>query len=110
MLAKVDELIGGTCKSFSTVEGILQAVDLSRKPLFRIYDLLTNKSLRCYFPSDFLEKIQDALGKRVSVYGVIRSREDGEKVSIEVQEMEIFPSEEELPSIEDIVGILGGED
>ncbi len=110
LVANVDELIGGKYKSFGTIEGILKAIDLSRKPLFRIYDLLTNKSLRCYFPSDFLEKTKDALGKRVSAYGVIRSREDGERVSIEVQEMDIFPSEEELPSIEDIIGILGGED
>lgn len=110
LVANVDELIGANYKSFGSVEGVLKAIDLSRKPLFRIYDLLTNKSVKCYFPSNLIDQIKDALGKRVAVYGLIRSREDGQKVSIQVEEMEVFPSEQELPSIEDIIGILGGED
>lgn len=106
LVANVDELIGANYKSFGSIEGILNVIDLSRKPIFKIYDLLTNKSVRCFFPSNFLEEIKDALGKRVSVYGLIRSREDGQKVSIEIEEMELFPSEQELPSIEDMIGIL----
>ena len=57
-----------------------------------------------------IDEIKDALGKRVSVYGLIRSREDGQKVSVEVEDMEVFPNETELPSIKDIIGILGGKD
>ncbi|MBW4680669.1 MAG: hypothetical protein KME19_11205 [Microcoleus vaginatus WJT46-NPBG5] len=110
LVANVDELIGAKYKSFGSIEGLLKAIDLSRKPLFRIYDLITNKSIKCYFPSNFIDQIKDALGKRVAVYGLICSREDGQKVSIEVEEMEVFPSEQELPSIEDILGILGGEE
>ena len=110
LVANVDELIGANYKSFGSVEGLLKAIDLSRKPLFRIYDLITNKSIKCYFSSNFIGQIKDALDKRVAVYGLIRSREDGQKVSIEVEEMEVFPGEQELPSIEDILGILGGEE
>jgi hypothetical protein len=110
LVANVDELIGARYKSFGSVEGVLKFITIHRKPAFRIYDLLTDRSVACYFPSDFLDKIKNAFGKRVSVYGLIRSREDGEKVSIKVEEMEVFPSEGELPMLEDVIGILGGED
>jgi len=96
--------------SFGSVEGVLKAIDLSRKPVFRIYDLLTNKSVRCYFYSNSIEEFKDALEKRVSVSGLVKSREDGEKLSIEVEEIEIFPPEDELPTIQEIIGILGGKD
>jgi hypothetical protein len=107
LIANVDEIIGGKYRSFGSVEGILKAIDLSRQPVFRVYDLLTNKSVRCYFNSDTLDIIKDALEKRVSVSGWINSREDGEKISIQVEEIDIFPSEDELPTIEEMIGILG---
>lgn len=110
LVANVDELIGARYKSFGSVEGVLNAIDLSQKPLFRIYDLLTGKGVKCHFMPGLIDEIKDALGKRVSVYGLIRSREDGQKVSVEVEDMEVFPNETELPSIKDIIGILGGKD
>ncbi len=110
LVANVDELIGARYKSFGSVEGVLKSITIHKRQAFRIYDLLTDRSVACYFPPEFLENIKNAFGKRVSVYGLIRSREDGEKVSIKVEEMEVFPSEEQLPTIEDVIGILGGED
>ena len=110
LVANVDELIGANYTSFGSVEGVLDAIDLHRKPLFKIYDLLTDKGVKCHFMPSIMDEIKNALGKRVSVYGLIRSREDGQKVSVEVEDMEIFPSETQLPSIEEIIGILGGED
>lgn len=111
LIANVDELIGGKYKSFGSVEGILKAIDLSnKKPVFRIYDLLTNKSVKCFFPPKFLQTAKDALGRRVSVYGLILSREDGVRVSVEVEDIEIFPNKEQLPTIEEMIGILGGKD
>ncbi|WP_016952290.1 hypothetical protein [Anabaena sp. PCC 7108] len=110
LVANVDEIITAHYKSFGSVEGVLKAIDLSRKPLFRIYDLLTGKGVKCHFIPERIDFIKDALGKRVSVYGLIRSREDGQKVSVEVEDMEVFPIETQLPSIKDIIGILGGKD
>ena len=48
----------------------------------------------------------DCLGQRVYVYGLIQSRNDGERVSILVQEIETLPSENELPTIQEMIGIL----
>jgi hypothetical protein len=111
IVANVDEIIGGKYKSFGTVEGILKAIDLSRNPLFRVYDLLTNKSVRCYFDnqSTSMDMIKKALEQRVAISGLITSREDGDKISINVEDIEIFPQEYELPTITEMIGILGGE-
>lgn len=111
LVANVDEIIGGKYKSFGTVEGILKAIDLSRNPLFRVYDLLTNKSVRCYFDhqSTSMDLIKKALEQRVAISGLITSREDGDKISINVEDIEIFPQEDELPTIAEIIGIIGGE-
>ena len=109
IVANVDEILG-KYKSFGTVEGILKAIDLSRNPLFRVYDLLTTQSVRCYFDhqSTSMDMIKKALDKRVAISGLITSTEDGEKISIKVEEIEIFPPEHELPSIVEMIGILGG--
>lgn len=41
--------------------------------------------------------------------GIIRSR-NGDRVSIAVEELEVFPMSAELPDVFDIIGILAGED
>jgi len=52
------------------------------------------------------QRMLDCLGQRVYVYGLIQSRNDGERVSILVQEIETLPSENELPTIQEMIGIL----
>ena len=110
LAANVDELIGGHYKSFGSVEGKLGSISVHKKKTFLVYEFLTNKSVRCYFPNHLFETAKDALGKRVSVAGLIRSRKNGDRVSIVVEELEVFPNSEELPDFLDVVGILAGED
>lgn len=102
----IDNIFEKQYTSFGTVEGILKAIDLSRKPIFKIYDILTNKNVCCYFNSHSIDMIKDALDKRVLVSGLVKSKEDGQKISIKVNEIEIFPSENQLPNIEEMIGIL----
>ena len=47
-----------------------------------------------------------AFGKRVAATGFIHSRRSGEKVSIQVSRLYVFPPDEELPSSRDMLGIL----
>lgn len=106
----VNELIAELKKQnrrFGTVEGVLKAIDVSRQPIFRVYDLLTNKSVRCYFEPNLLDNIKEYLEKRVSVSGIIISREDGEKIGIEVESIDLFPEKKDLPTIEEMIGIWG---
>lgn len=108
LIANVDEIIGGKYQSFGTVEGVLKAIDVSRQPIFRVYNLLTNKSVKCYFETKLLDNIKEYLEKRVSVSGIVTSREDGEKIGIKVESIDLFPQEKDLPTIEEMIGIWGG--
>ncbi len=39
---------------------------------------------------------------------IVTSREDGEKIGIKVESIDLFSREKDLPSIEEMIGILGG--
>ena len=107
--AAVDRLIGEKFKSLGSVEGLLEVISIHGRPHFRVYDRITSRAVDCYFTGN-IENIWRAFGKRVSVYGVVRSRQTGEPVSIEVRGLEditIFPPDDELPRPSDIRGILG---
>jgi hypothetical protein len=52
------------------------------------------------------EEIGAAIGKRVGVYGTLVSRETGRVVRVRVAEIEVFPSPEHLPALDDIEGIV----
>jgi uncharacterized protein YxjI len=104
----VEKLIDAKYKSFGSVEGRLNVIDVRGKlPLFKITDPLTLGTIECRFDIENLEKAKEALGKRVYVYGQIWAREDGTRIKIDVDrdEIDIFPSEDELPSIKAISGL-----
>src|SRR5438445_133094 len=83
-------------------------VDLHSKPRrFAIFDVLTDKRVECFFTSHVtLDDVLRGVGRRVAVTGIIKTRPDGERVSVEARELRVFPAEEELPSPDDVRGIL----
>lgn len=95
-------------ESFGSVEGVLECITIQDCLVFVICESLATEgeAMWCQFPSDLIEEARNVTGERVSVSGLIRSREDGKKVSIEVKEVHYFPSEEQLPTIDDVIGIL----
>ena len=105
----IEKIIGAIYNSYGSVEGILNVIDLRDQPIFKITDLLTLETVECSFGREDLDTAKDALEKRVYVYGLISSREDGKRVRISVDEIEIFPSEADLPSVSDVTGIWAGE-
>lgn len=108
LVANVEALSRGTVKSIGSVEGRLETVSLHATPYFNVYSALTGRAVRCEFPIEDLERVREALGRRVSVFGVLlSSAETGHKQSLQVEEFTIFPPDEELPTAEDVRGILG---
>lgn len=103
--ASVDDILGAKSEAFGTIEGKLEMVTL-RGGYMAVYDDLTDRRVKCIFKSDLLEEIKPALGKRVSVYGLVSYRQDGIPVSIRIQDFRIL-SKDDLPTFEDVRGILG---
>lgn len=102
--ANVEDILGPKSTALGSVEGRLEMITL-RGGYMGVYDDLTDRRIRCDFPSEILELIKPALGKRVSVFGVVSYRRDGEPITIRVQEFKVL-SKEGLPTFDDVKGIL----
>jgi len=104
--ANIDAIMGVSAKSYGTIEGKLEAIDIHKKLKISVYDDLTDKPVKCYFDEDMFDDIISAIGKRVCVYGLIKYRKSGVPVSVDIEELEIFPPKEMLPTADDVLGIL----
>ncbi|RJP71359.1 MAG: hypothetical protein C4532_07485 [Candidatus Abyssobacteria bacterium SURF_17] len=109
-LANINRLFEGEYKDWGSIEGKLEMIAERPSYRFAVYDDLTDKPINCHFPKDILPEILKAFGKRVYVSGIIHYQGDGEPLSIDVEEIELFPSPQELPSASDVEGILRNND
>ena len=104
--AHVDELIGGKVASIGSVEGRLEMLSVHASPYFNVYEAISGRPVRCYFPPSLMDEVKLAFGKRVQVFGTIYSRRTGEPVDMRVEEIVAFPEEGDLPLPDDVEGIL----
>ncbi|MBA7503554.1 hypothetical protein ES706_02165 [subsurface metagenome] len=104
--ANVDEIMRGLGKALGTVEGTIEMVTIHERRYFNLYEALTRQAIPCYFQPELFEMVKDALGKRVGVYGEIRTTRAGQVTSITAKEVTVFPPREKLPQTDDVVGIL----
>lgn len=89
------------------VSGILEAINIhGKRNRFNIYPIAGAEKIECRFPKGLFEKAISGLGHKVNVCGRImyRGREKFPH-SIDADDMEIFPNDDELPSFMDLEGI-----
>jgi hypothetical protein len=92
---------------YGTIEGRLESIQESYGTLqFYIRDAMLRQRVRCYFPEELLPEVFETFRKRVEVSGVIHYRKNGTPVSIEVERILGLPDDSELPTAEDVRGIL----
>jgi hypothetical protein len=107
LMTHVDEVLGPPRESLGTVEGRLEAINIHGPYRFAVYDAVSGSRAECYFREHLTpEEVGQAIGKRVSVRGKVRTRPTGEK-QMDVLHFRVFPAEEELPSADEVLGILG---
>lgn len=107
LAANVEEIIGAQVESFGTVEGKLEGLIVHDRRVFYVWDALTNRRVECSFASRIpLDDVLAAFGKRVGARGIVRRRKTGEPVSVEANELRVFPAEDELPGLDDVQGIM----
>ncbi len=105
--ANVDELIGPKISSEGTVEGTLEVVSIHGRHEFSIFEPLTGNRVICTFPPEQLDRVMSAFGKRVAAFGEIFATASGKRLRVRAETFDVFPSESELPGIDEMVGILG---
>ena len=94
--------------TIGTIEGDLGDPIIQGRKRFLLYDSLAGRKIVCYFGDAISwEEIKNLFGKRIAVTGEIRSRRSGERASINVSSVYVFPREEDLPSPDEVRGLMG---
>ena len=93
-------------ESLGTVEGILRAVSFDGN--LKIHNPLYDRDVQCVVGTDMVERAIDAFGLRIAARGLVRMDRGGNVVSIRADHFEVMPSDEVLPSIEDMRGAIPG--
>lgn len=107
MSVNVEKVLGTPRESFGTVEGRLEALNVHGSARdFSVWPL-EGSAIKCIFGDrlDLEADILPAIRKRVAARGKIKTRPNGERVSVEVDELEVLPSP---VSADEVRGILRG--
>jgi hypothetical protein len=105
-VANIDALLGSAIQDYGTLEGRLLVLSAQGGFSIHVVDPLTDRGVRCWLTDTLFEDAIRAFRKRVSVTGLIHYRRDGQPNSIEVEELSVFPERSELPTAEEVHGIL----
>lgn len=89
-----------------TIEGRLSVVSERGEPHFVIYEPVWDKPVKCTVPEELLDRALELWRHRVAAHGLVHYRPDGIPTRIDAEEIEIFASDEHLPSLDDVQGIL----
>ena len=93
-------------KDYGTVEGRLTAIQEQGTLQLLLKDEWLKQTIRCYVPEDQLPDAFANFRRRVEVSGVIHYRRNGTPISVEVEVIEALPEDSELPSANDVRGLL----
>jgi len=91
---------------FGTVEGRLTAIQEQGTLQLLLKDEWLKQTVRCRVPEEKLPEAFAAFRKRVEVSGTIHYRRNGTPISVDVETIEILPDDSELPSFDDVRGLL----
>lgn len=76
VVAHVDRVLAQG-DAIGAIEGSLDTVSVHSQPYFTLYDAVTQRGVRCYFPTDWRARVVAALGKRMLVHGRLRRDPSG---------------------------------
>jgi hypothetical protein len=104
---EIEKFVGPDELEYGSVSGDLELINIhANVNTFRIYPIVGAKKIDCHFKKTDLQKAISGIGKYVEVHGELRSKQrDRFPYAINATEIEVFPEENELPSILDLKGI-----
>jgi len=101
------ELLDRKYRSFGSVEGTIETLSVhERRPYFNIFHALDGYAIKCRTDAETMTTAKASLGARVRVSGEIVRRFDGRAETVEVSEIRVLRSRQELPQPHEISGIL----
>lgn len=106
VVPNVDRILGGDVVEIGSIEGRLQMISSRGSLHVGVWDDIWGRRVRCFIRPEMEDEVKDAFRHRVSVNGLIRLKKTGEPVSIEVESVDIIPPDKELPTADEVCGIL----
>lgn len=103
----IERAVSGEFKNEGSMSGLLEAINIHDSTnKFTIYPLAGPNKVVCHFPSIKLQEAIDAINQHVCVQGSFKYRSKALLPhEVEVKEIEVFPPDEELPSLSSLRGI-----
>jgi hypothetical protein len=105
-LENILALTGTIYESIGSIVGNLDAITIHHGSEFRVWEEVHNSPVNCRFSKGQLDKVKEALGERVLVYGLVKMNHRGQRTSIQVEDFEVYPKDDELPKIEEMSGLV----
>lgn len=105
-LANIQKLTGPRTQSVGSVLGSLETISVHKSNEIRIWDDNTGRPVRCRYPRALEETVLASLRARVIVSGVVSYNESGQAISVTAQEIQRYPTDDELPDIDDVIGCV----
>ncbi len=104
--SEIDTIVGPDEIVQGSVSGTLELINIHAQNTFRIYPIIGPPKVDCHFKSDQLYNAIAGINHYVNVTGALRyKRRDKFPYAINDAEVEVYPDEQELPSIFDLKGI-----
>ena len=89
-----------------TVEGRLEVIQDHAGLELRVRDPALRRTVKCYVPEEMLPNVFAQFRKRVEIFGLVHYRRNGTPVSIEASTIDPLPDDDDLPTPEEVRGIL----
>lgn len=93
-------------RDYGVIEGRLEAIQDHGGLELRVRDAALHMVVKCYVSEEMLDRVFRNFRKRVEVTGLIHYRRNGLPISIDVSDIECLPDDSELPSMEEVRGIM----
>jgi hypothetical protein len=103
---KIEKIIGPDHVVEGSITGVLLAINLHNTTRFEIYPSIGPRKIACDFPSEMKRRVIEGLDRNVRVYGRLRYKHWSDfPHAISARDIEVFPPENELPTMMDLRGI-----
>jgi len=103
----IDEILGEDEIVQGSVSGILEYINIHAEAnKFYIYPIAGAKRIDCHFPDSLLELATTSINRYINIQGKIKYKKtDNFPYAVDVENIEIYPQENELPNLFDLRGI-----
>lgn len=90
-----------------SISGMLEEINIhAGTNSFRIYPKIGPSKVICHFPRQLMEQAINSVNRHVNVYGKLKYKaRERFPFEVVVSDIEVYPSDEELPTLDDLRGI-----